>query len=216
MKLQEYIRILRRRGWIILLAAVVTAASALVFSRLQTPIYRSSIEVSIQPARADFGLTQSAKWLLNSYATVMWSKPYAQEVIDRLNLMRVAEDLKGNVTFATDDNRMVILIDVDDHDGEVANDIANTWASLLVEWRDEQNSLQNKQDRVFAQIIEYAAYRQLRPRTTINVAAGGVFGVAIGALVVFVLEWLDAGVVRDPGKLEQEIGLPVLGTIPPA
>ena len=173
MKIQDYVRILRHRGWIILLAAVVTAASAFVFSKLQTPVYRSSVEVSIQLARPDFGLTQSAKWLLNSFSATMWSERNAQEIINRLDLMRTAKDLKGDVTFAADDARLVIKIDVDDYDGEQANNIANTWAQLFQEWRNEQNALQNKEDRVFARIIDPASYRQLRPKTMINVAAGG-------------------------------------------
>ena len=215
MKIQDYIRVLRQRGWIIVLAAVLTAASAFVFSKVQTPIYRSSIEVALQPARPDLGLTQSAKWLLNNYTAVMWSKQKAQEVIERLDLMRTPEDLKGDVTIAADDNRLVIQIDVDDYDGEQANRIANTWAQLFWEWREEQNTLQNKEDRVFATVIDPASYRQLRPKTAINVAAGGIFGLVLGAVGVFVLEWLETGVVRLPQELEQETGLPVIGVIPP-
>ena len=216
MKIQEYVRILRHRGWIILLAVVVTAASAFVFSKLQTPVYRSSIEVSIQLARPDFGLAQSAKLLLNNFSATMWSEQYAQDVIDRLALMRTAKDLKGDVTFAVDDARMVIKIDVDDYDGEQANDIANTWAQLVQEWRNQQNALQHKEDRVFAEVIDPASYRQLRPKTMVNVAAGGIFGLVIGVVIVFVLEWLEAGIVRLPQDLERETGVTVLGVIPPA
>ncbi len=215
MKIQDYLRVLRQRGWIIILAMVLTAASAFVFSKLQTPVYRSSIEVSIQLARPDLSLTQSAKWLLNSFTATMWSERYAQEVIDRLDLMRTAKDLKNDVTFAADDNRLVIKIDVDDYDGEQANKIANTWAQLFQEWRNEQNARQNKEDRVFAEVIDPASYRQLRPKTAINVAAGAIFGLVIGAVIVFVLEWLEAGIVRQPQELERETGLTVIGVIPP-
>lgn len=215
MKIQDYIRVLRQRGWIIALAIVLTAASAFVFSKVQTPVYRSSIELVLQPARADFGLTQSAKWLMNSYIAPLWSKQTAQQVIDRLDLMRTPEDLFGDVTFATDENRLVVQIDVDDYDGEQANRIANEWAQLFIEYREAQNSLQNKEERVFAQIIDLASYSQIRPKTMINVAAGGIFGLVLGAVVVFVLEWLEAGVVRLPQDLEQETGLTVIGVIPP-
>lgn len=215
MKIQDYIRVLRQRGWIIVLAAVLTAASAFVFSKVQTPVYRSSVELVLQPNRPDLSLTQSAKWLLNNYIASMWSEEKAQEVIDRLDLMRTAEQLKGDVTIAADDNRLVIQIDVDDYDGEQANRIANTWAQLFMEWREEQNSRQNKEDRVFADVIDPASYRQLRPKTLINVVAGGIFGLVLGAVIVFVLEWLQAGVVRLPKELEQETGLTVIGVIPP-
>ena len=215
MKIQDYIDVLRRRGWIIILAVVITAVSAFVFSKLRTPVYRASMEVSIQLARPDLGLTQSAKQLLSSYANVMWSEKQAASVIRTLGLYMDPRDLKGDVKIVADDSIMVIKIDVDNSDGELANQIANTWAQLLVQWRDEQNARQDKQDRVFAEIIDLASYSLLRPKTSINVAAGGILGVVLGTLVVFVMEWLEAGVIHDPAALETETGLTIIGMIPP-
>lgn len=42
MQLSDYVRILARRGWLIVLAVALTAGSAFIFSRLQTPIYRAT------------------------------------------------------------------------------------------------------------------------------------------------------------------------------
>lgn len=215
MKIQEYIDILRRRGWIIILAAVITAVSAFAFSKLQTPVYRSSMEVSIQLARPDLGLTQSAKQLLSSYANVMWSEKRADLVIQTLGLYMDPRDLKGDVKIVSDDSIMIIKIEVDNPDGELANQIANTWAQLLVQWREEQNSRQDKEDRVFAEIIDPASYSLLRPKTSVNVAAGGLLGITMGTLVVFGVEWLQAGIIYDPADLEAETGLAVIGAIPP-
>ena len=215
MKIQEYIDILRRRGWIIILAVVITAVSAFVFSKLRTPVFRASMEVSIQLARPDLSLTQSAKQLLSSYANVMWSEKQADVVIRTLGLYMDPRDLAGDVKIVADDSIMVIKIDVDNSDGELANQIANTWAQLLVQWRDEQNARQDKQDRVFAEIIDPASYSLLRPKTSVNVAAGGLLGVVLGTLVVFVVEWLEAGIIHDPAALEAETGLTIIGMIPP-
>ncbi|MGC9347036.1 MAG: YveK family protein [Anaerolineae bacterium] len=215
MKIQEYIDVLRRRGWIILLAAAVTAVSAFVFSRLQTPIYRSSVELSIQLARPDFGLTQSAKQLLRNYAHTMWSEQRAEMVIRELGLFMAPRDLKNDVKIAADDSLLVVKIEVDNPDGELANDIAYTWALLMKQWREEQNDRIDKEDRVFAEIIDRPIYRQLRPRTSINVAAGALLGMVMGTLVLFVLEWLEAGVLHKPTKVESETGLMVIGLIPP-
>lgn len=216
MRIQDYLRVLRQRGWIIVVVAVFAAASAFVFSKVQAPVYRSSIQVSIQLARPDFSLTQSAKQLLRSYATVMWSEQRAQQVIDALSLMRGANELKNDVKIVSDDALMVIKIDVDDYDGEEANNIANTWAQLMIDWRNEQNARQNKEDRVYAEVIDPASYQLLRPKTSVNVAAGGILGLVLGGVVVFALEWLDAGVVRLPKEFEQETGLTIIGVIPPA
>jgi capsular polysaccharide biosynthesis protein len=214
-RIQEYIQVLRRRGWIILVAAVVTAASAFVFSKLQTPIYRSSVEVTIQLARPDLSLTTSAKQILRSYAHSMLSETRAQQVINELGLFMTPRDLKGNVKIVSDDSIMVIKIDVDNPDGNAADRIANTWANLLVQWRDEQNERQNKEDRIFAAVIDPASYTLLRPKTKINVAAGAVLGVVLGVLTIFVLEWLESGVIHDPVTLEAQTGLTLIGVIPP-
>lgn len=47
MELKDYLRILRKRGWIIVLLAALTAAAAFGFSQLQTVEYKSSIQVSV-------------------------------------------------------------------------------------------------------------------------------------------------------------------------
>ncbi len=215
MKIQDYVRVLRRRGWIIAVSIVATALSALVFSRLQVPMYRSSIEVSIELARPDFGLTQTAKLLLRSYAYSIHSEENAQLVINQLGLLQTPRDLVGDVKVVADDSLLVIKIEADHPDGEMANRIALTWAQLLVSWRNEQNARQNREDRVYASIIDMPSYRQVRPRTAINVAAGGIFGLVLGGAIVFALEWMDAGVVREPKRMEEDLGLAVLGVIPP-
>ncbi len=215
MSVQDYLRVLRRRGWMIIVAALVMAAGAFVFSKLQTPIYRSSLHVQVLPARTDWGLAQSIKLLLRSYVSVMWTTENAQKVIDALGLMRTPGALKSNVTIESDDSRLVIQFDVDDYDGEQANRIAKQWGLLFLQWRDSDNQRQRKEDRVYAQILEEPQYRQLRPRTSINTAAGGIFGLVVGTLLVLALEWLEIGTVRVPKELEQEMGLTIVGIIPP-
>lgn len=216
MKIQDYIRVLKRRGWLIGLIAVLTAASALGFSLVQAPVYRSSVDVGIQAARVDWGQAQVVKILLDSYVTVMHTRPWAQRVIEDLDLMLEPDVLLGDVIIASDSQNLTIQIDVDDNDGEQANRIAKRWAELLVQWRDSENQKQQKEDRVFAQILQDPSYRLLRPKWKINTAAGGVFGLLLGVLAIIALEWFDAGIIRTPRALEEQTGLNVVGVIPPA
>ena len=215
MKIENYLAILRRRGWIILITALVTAMSAFGFSKLQRPVYRSSVRIGIQAARIDWGQAQTVKILLDSYVSMMYTRKMAQQVIDDLGLMMSAETLKDKVKIASDSQQMIIQIDVDDTDGEEANRIAKHWAELLVQWRNSENQKQRKEDRVFATILEEPTYRLLRPKTKINTAAGFVFGLLLGIVIVIGLEWLEAGLITSARELESEAGLPILGVIPP-
>ncbi|OQA14368.1 MAG: Chain length determinant protein [Chloroflexi bacterium ADurb.Bin360] len=215
MKIQDYIQVLKRRGWLIGLIAILTAGSALGFSLIQAPVYRSSVDIGIQAARTDWGLAQTVKILLDSYVTVMHTRPWAERVIEDLDLMLEPDVLLGDVIIASDSQNLTIQIDVDSNDGEQANRIAKRWAELLVQWRDSENQKQQKEDRVFAQILQEPTYRLLRPKWKINTAAGAVFGLLLGALAVIALEWFDAGIIRTPRALEEQTGLTVVGIIPP-
>ncbi|RLC97673.1 MAG: hypothetical protein DRI77_06815 [Chloroflexi bacterium] len=211
----DYVRILRKRWWIIVVAVVLTAGSAFAFSKLQHPEYTSTAEIVIEPARPDWGLAQSAKMLLRTYMTVIDSDYKAQEVIDELQLPMMPKPLRGQAHFAAEDDRMVIKIEIEASDGDMANDIARTWAVLLIHWRDEQNAKQNKEDRVYAYLRDEPSYVQSWPKTKVVTAAGGVFGLVIAGVIVFFLEWLEAGIVRTPQDLERQLNMVVVGAIPP-
>jgi capsular polysaccharide biosynthesis protein len=216
MELVNYVRILRKRWWIIIVAVVFTAGSAFLFSKLQHPEYTSTAEIVIEPARPDWGLAQSAKMLLRTYMTVADSYSWAQDVIDELQLPMTPEQLRSNAHFAAEDDRMVIKLEVEAYDGDQANDIARTWATLLVQWRDQQNQRQNKEDRVYASLRDQPRYSQSWPKTKVVTAGGGVFGLVIAGVIIFSLEWLEAGIVRTPQDLERQLNLTVVGAIPSA
>jgi hypothetical protein len=52
------------------------------------------------------------------------------------------------------------------------------------------------------------------PKTTINTAAGGVFGALLGLMVIFALEWIESGIMRRPDDITRYLDIPVIGTIP--
>lgn len=214
MELTDYLRILYKRWWIIVLTVVLTAGSSYLFSRLQTPRYTSTADIVIEPARPDWGLGQATKMLLRTYMTVIDSDQYAQKVIDRLQLSMTAEQLRSNARFAAQDDRMVIRVEIESTDGDQANDIARTWADLMVEWRDSQNQKQRKEDRVYAYLRDQPRYTQSWPKTRLITAAGAVFGLAIATVVILFLEWLEAGVIHTPSDVERQLQVSVVGAIP--
>ncbi|MGD2178554.1 MAG: hypothetical protein PVG71_12105, partial [Anaerolineae bacterium] len=125
------------------------------------------------------------------------------------------EGLRANTNFAAESDRMVVKIEVEDYDGDQANDIARTWANLLVQWRDQENTRLRKEDRVEAILRDQPRYSQSWPPSTkVMLAAGAVFGLVIAGVIVFFLEWLEAGIIRTPQDLERQLDLSVVGAIP--
>ena len=214
MPLGEYFRILRRRGWIIVLLAGLTAASALVFSTVQNPVYRATVNVLVQPARTDFGLAQSAKLLLDSYVAFLDTDTSAAAIIQDLQLDMLPETLRADVSIAAEAQRFLITIQVDNENGDAANDIARKWAELLVQWRNDENQKQRREDRVTALLLDAPRYVLDHPRRGLNTAAGGVLGILLGGLLIFFLEYWDAGILRTRTDVERQLNLAVLGAIP--
>jgi capsular polysaccharide biosynthesis protein len=213
-ELGDYLRVIKQRGWLIILLALLTAAAAFAFSRMQTPVYESSLRMLVQPARTDFGQAQAAKQLLRGYVQWIRSSYRASKVIDELQLDMTPQQLLGDVEVASDDSSFVIQLNVENSDPDLANDIARKWGEIFIQWRVDDNATQRKEDRVDVEFIDNPQAGLSRPQTRINVVAGAVFGALLGVIIVFALEWLESGVVRRTEDIEKYLDIPVIGSIP--
>ncbi len=214
MELSDYLRIIRQRGWIIILLAVLTAVAAFGYSKMQTPVYESSLRLLVRPARTDFGQSQAARELLGNYEQWLRSSFRAQTVIDQLQLDMTAGELLGDVSVASDRLGLVLQLVVENTDGDLGNDIARTWGNLLIQWQQQENEKNRQEDRITIEFQDNPQYSQASPQTTINTAAGFVFGALLGIILVFLLEWLESGVLRRSEDVERYLEIPVVGRIP--
>jgi len=215
MSLIDYGRILLRRGWIMLLLAIIAAGSAFFLSRLQTPIYRAIQVVLIQPARADLGLTDSAQRLVRNYALYLDSDTVAQAVIDNLRLDMTPGALNGAVVANPDSLRLSLQIEVELPDQETAYRVAQEYGNQLVQYRFRENQQNELRDRITAEMVDVPRVDLDRPRPALNAAAGGVLGLILGGILIFVLEYLESAIVRRREDLERApLELTVLASIP--
>jgi capsular polysaccharide biosynthesis protein len=215
MELKEYLNILVKRGWIILLVAVITASSAFVFSKLQTVTYRSTIWLNVWPGRPDWGLQQTIKGLLRNYSGQIKSRDAAQQVINSQQLDMTVESLLAEMTVSPIESDFLLQIDVDDIDPKRAQVIAQSAAEVFVEKIRVQMLDQDKADRVDVNIRDNATPATVFwPKTKLLTLAGGLFGLLAGALVVLGLEWLSKDIIRKGQDIERHTGLTVLGAIP--
>lgn len=214
MNLIDYGRILLRRGWIMLLLALIAAGAAYFLSTQQTKIYQSTQRVLIQPARNDLGQAEAIIRVLNAYAVFLDSENIARQVIDQLQLDMTPGYLKSNVFIAPDTLRMTVQIDARLPDCDIANDVARVWGEQLVQWRNQQNQTQLRENRVDAILPDTPRCELYAPRPLVNTAAGAALGLLLGGILVFVLEYLESSVIRRRDDLERTLDLPVLAAIP--
>ncbi len=217
MEIGEYVRIALRWGWIVILLATLTAGVTYGYSKFKIdPIYQASVTVSVLPARADWGLSNTVGSLLRSMSGNIKTHSFLSKIIDRGQLDTTTDDLlNGKTLFVKDEaSDFTITITVRDPNDQVATQMVNLIADVFKEERDAWNDLQDKRDRIDVTIRDHARYAGLySPKPTINAAAGGVVGGLLGALIVFVLEWLQSAAVRSVEDLER-FNIPALGVIP--
>jgi capsular polysaccharide biosynthesis protein len=212
---REYWNIVRKRGWIIVLVAVVAAVAALGVSLLMTETYRATIQLSVNPARADWGLNQATKDLLRNYVLNIRSHRMTQDAINRAQLDMSTYDFLANLDASEDSANLSITIQAESHDPEEARLMAQTLAEVFVEERRQWNSEQDKRDRIYVEKVDDIRDVPLAsPKKAFNMAAGAVFGAIVGGVIVFFLEWLQSDILRTVADAEKVVGVTVLGTIP--
>ncbi len=213
MELSDYVRILKQRGWLIILLAVLTAGTAAVFSRMQTPVYRASVRMAIY-SRPDFGANQTAGRLKLLFAEKIKSSDVATDVINALELETDSGTLLSKFKAEPDNTTEIILLQFENENCDLAKDIVRTWGDQLIQWRNQQNAPLRQEDRVTADFLGDPQCGMAGADWKINGVAGGVFGVLLGTMLALLLEWLASSRVRRAEDIERHLQLSVIGKIP--
>lgn len=216
MDLREYARVLLRRGWIVIVVAIVGALGALLFSRLQTPVYRSTITLSAQPSRSsDYGQSLAIKNLLRLYGQQMRTKTIAQQVIDQLQLDIAPEKFLSGVEVSPSEADFTIQIAVKDANIDRVQAMVQTLADDFVLLHKQESLEMDQNDRILVNILDNATPpEKFSPKTTINVIAGAILGALAGVLAIFIVEYIQSAYIRKPEDVERSLNLTVLGAIP--
>ncbi len=134
MHIGDYLRILRRRKWVVILVTLAVAGSALAFSLLQTPIYQSHARVLLEPSQAVFQVG------VGNYV----DPARIQTEIEVIGSERVKSLVKEKLGSTPNGSASVVgntaVIDVSgrDKNPQIAARIANAYADSYVEYRQKQ------------------------------------------------------------------------------
>jgi capsular polysaccharide biosynthesis protein len=214
LQFRDYWLIFRKRWWLILLVAVASSVASFAYCRLQTPIYRSEVRLIVTPSRLDYGLTLVIDNLLTQYQQQLLTRKLASQVDDDLKLDLPVQKLLSRVRVSAVSNGYLLDITVDDVEANRAAAIANAWAEKFIEQHQADMAQADPQDRTEITMLDKPLPGDLFfPKTKQYVAAAGLLGLVIGAVLAFLIEYLD-DTLRTPEDVERFTGLPLIGSIP--
>jgi capsular exopolysaccharide synthesis family protein len=219
MELRDYLRVLRKRAWLIVAATVVCAAAALATSLATTPVYEGGAKLLVVAKTDPDGGTSSAyegallsQQLVKSFAQILGSRAIAEAALRLDPQPFTPSQLQGKIHAEPVIDTLLIELSVEDTDPARAKRLTNSVARAFITTLPE---LQNG-SALRVSLVEPALKptAPVRPRTRLNVSLGLLLGLMLGMGLAFLRELLDRS-IRSPEVLEAAAGAPVVGTIPP-
>lgn len=211
--LKEIFFVLLHKIWIIILAAVVCAVVAGVWTKTMiTPLYESSSMMFIltkSTSITSLADIQMGSQLTSDYQVLVKSRPVLEEVIKKLKLDMDYEDLLKKVTLTNPADTRIITIKVLDPDPEMAKKITDMIAKVSA------SRIKDIMKTDAPSIVEqgHIAEDKTSPSTVKNVGIAGILGGFVAIFVIVLLFIMD-DTVKSADDVEKYLGLTTLGTIP--
>jgi capsular exopolysaccharide synthesis family protein len=153
--LREYVRVIRSRKWTIALTTCVVVAATVFFTLRQTPIYRATAEILVQPVQNPLSLfTPPIAPDMNTEQQVATSQAVADQVLKTMSLPVPFSELTDNLDVAVVPDTDVLQVSYSSPSPGVAAKMANAFSRAYITFRTDQvvQRLQVAADTVKRQI----------------------------------------------------------------
>lgn len=165
MELRQYVTLLRKWLWLILLCTVLAGVAAYVVSRNSQKIYQASATLMVNQAAtptsaAAYADILTSERLARTYASLLVSRPVLEETAARLGISAVG--LKPSITVTPVRDTQLLEIKVDGPDRVLIAEIANTLPQVFLEQNRElqlgrviesRTSLETEIDNTLSDIV---------------------------------------------------------------
>lgn len=142
MELSRYLDILRRRLLVILLVTFVVVTIVAIIGFFTRPLYQASTVVRVMEdvGVKDFNVIRDSYGRLTStYSEILKSSPILNEVTQRLGVNISASDLREAIKTEIQPGTELMTISVLNPNPQLAQDLANQLAALLIEYVQDLN-----------------------------------------------------------------------------
>ncbi len=213
MEIKAYWRILKRRWWLLLFGFAVVFGVTWVLTSRQPPIYEASTTFVIRPRVSENSMGDEFVRALDivsrrveintTFAEVATSRLIANQAKDGLGLSSAErEGLKISARVVGGTN--VMEISAEGRDPGITRDFANAVGVETV------NYVSKLYDVFELEPLDEAPLpkKSSRPNVPLNLAIGSIMGLALGACLVFVLQYLETATAEREtfNIIERETG----------
>ena len=211
--LLELFYALRHRWWEILLALVIGAGAAGVYTKkLIAPHYQSTSMVYVlskETTLASLADLQIGSQLTKDYSVIIKSRPVLQEVIDKQNLDLTTDELGEMITIDNPKDTRILSITVEDIEPMRAKAIVDEVT------KSASNYIGDIMEMVPPKVIEdgVVAVKPSSPSVKKNAAVGGL-GLAVLVCGLICLKTVLDDTIKSEEDIEKYLGLSVLAVIP--
>lgn len=221
MNFVDFLDLLKRRIWIVLLVAVITTSTSYAVTQyILTPIYSNSTTLLVIDNEMDrqYSLTFNDvllyEKLLGTYRDIILSRAIRSDAIESYNARfdhRIDEEDFKNLTVITSNNSNMITIEVKHPSYTIATNLANTIAESF-----------SKKLAIYlpvngVQIVDPAVFKAnespVSPNVMLNVAAAFILGIMFSTSAILLWHFLDTR-IRTEEDIISILEHPILGTVP--
>jgi capsular exopolysaccharide synthesis family protein len=153
-EIRQYITIILKRWWVMVLVLIITIAAGYLFTTRQQPAYRAKASILVGQSYRAVDITRSemqvSEQLAQTYAAIAQRQPVLQGTAEALGLEYGWQRLKGQVSANLVPETQLVEITVEAASPEEAKRIADEVAQQLILL--SPTSLQNQE---FAETIEF-------------------------------------------------------------
>ena len=138
MEIKQYVSLLWRWAWLIVLGALIGGGLAYLVSSNMTPVYQASSIYLIDEAPGstsgnEYAQTLFERTLAQTYVSMINRRPVREETIQRLELNLSEQNLAGMVSISAVPDTQLLTVRIEDTNPARAAEIANILGIVFIE-----------------------------------------------------------------------------------
>jgi capsular polysaccharide biosynthesis protein/Mrp family chromosome partitioning ATPase len=220
--LRQYLQVLKRQAWLVVLVPVVTLAAIVANLERQEPIYRATSKIVVGESRGALPSQLVDQSTMRTMSNIMEGNTVSRRVLDELGLDQSVEKFQKKLKVQVLPDVSGMDVSYDSTDKLLALTIVRSLNAHFTEVVDETLGVkkpgEGPRTGSFGLIITEVDKPHLLPEAVApkygtNIIFGAIAGLALGLLLAVAREALDSR-IRARKDAEEWFGAPVVGSLP--